>query len=383
MRANLVVGGRTLLLTLLAWLLPVMAALVLTFLLVLPLTGLEALWHTRHATGILLAAITALVVLINAAFQDGAPDQRTPLAIRVAEVVASVILLPLAVLAGYGLMLRVGQYGWTPDRILAAACIAVASFHAAGYAFAVLRAPRTLRPIAATNVGAALLTVGVALALLSPLADPARISVADQLARLRAGKADPERFDYKFLRFDAGRYGKAALEALAANPPGPQPEVVAERARAALAATYSFQLLAKPAPVITAERRLANITVVFPAGRALPEGFTARNWQEAKEHRRASLPACLTAEAACNAVLVDLDGDGRDEILLFNPGGWRSTAFGQQADGAWAVLGPIANASCRGASDALKAGDFRLVTPALKQIEVAGQQLSVIEQPCP
>ena len=77
-RAGLVSGARTLKLTLLSWLLPMMAAFAVAFVLALPFTSIEPLWSTRRATSILLTAIAATVFLINAACPDGRPE--TPVA---------------------------------------------------------------------------------------------------------------------------------------------------------------------------------------------------------------------------------------------------------------------------------------------------------------
>ena len=62
-RAGIVRGARTLKLTLLSWLLPIMALIAVTFLATLLFTGLEPLWSTRRATPVLLAAAAALVFL--------------------------------------------------------------------------------------------------------------------------------------------------------------------------------------------------------------------------------------------------------------------------------------------------------------------------------
>jgi ABC-type amino acid transport system permease subunit len=83
-----------------------------------------------------LASAGALIVLINTAYQDGRADNLPPLALRIAVQVASVLLTPLIVLAVWGLMLRIGQYGLTPDRIIAAACALVGAAYAAGYGLA-------------------------------------------------------------------------------------------------------------------------------------------------------------------------------------------------------------------------------------------------------
>jgi hypothetical protein len=81
-RHGLIRGIRTVALTLLSWLLPVLVFLTGAFMLALPFTGLEPLWKTRSAAGILLTAAAVMIVLINAAYQDGEPDEATPLVLR-------------------------------------------------------------------------------------------------------------------------------------------------------------------------------------------------------------------------------------------------------------------------------------------------------------
>ncbi|HTM74624.1 MAG TPA: hypothetical protein VL198_15460 [Pseudolabrys sp.] len=39
------------------------------------------------------------------------------------------------------------------------------------------------------------------------------------------------------------------------------------------------------------------------------------------------MPRCLTADAKCDAAMIDLDGDGKDEILLFTSGVGQSAAL--------------------------------------------------------
>ena len=187
-RADLVRGARTLSLTLLSWLLPVLTLLTVAFLSALPFTGLEPLWSTRSATFILLTAAVALVFLINNAYQDGGPERQVGAVVRYSGTIAAFTLVPLVALAAYGLSLRVDQYGWTPDRIIVLACIVVAACCALGYALAaVLRGP-WLRSIEPTNILAALVVLAALLALTTPIADPARLSVADQVARLESGQ---------------------------------------------------------------------------------------------------------------------------------------------------------------------------------------------------
>lgn len=371
-RTGLVTGARMLTLTLLSWLLPVMTLFVVAFLLALPFTGLEPLWSTRRATSILLAAAAALIILINTAYQDGRPDNPVAVVLRWARLVAALALSPLVVLAGYGLLLRVQQYGWTPSRILTLACVIVAACYAAGYGYAALRSRLALKQLESTNIATAGAIVAVMLALLSPLADPARLSVADQMQRLQSGKVAPEKFDLAFLRFHAGRYGAAALDRIAAEVPA-----LAERAKLAAQAKSKWQILHQTQPV-TAENRRRHISVIHSGSKSLPDSFVEHDW--VKSARAWSLPRCMIGKAVCDAIIVDLDGDGRDEILVTAGTSSALTAF-QERDGIWHDIGRVHNSGCPNVREEMRLGGYRLVEPQFKDIEIAGQRLR-LTPPC-
>jgi Domain of unknown function (DUF4153) len=376
-RASIVQGARTLVLILMSWLLPLMALLGAAFVVALVFTGLAPLWSTRHAAGILFGAAAALIFLVNAAYQDGRAETRAAAILRYACRLAAFMLVPLVALAAYGVMLRIAQYGWTPERISALACVVVAACYAVGYFFAALRLTGSMAWLEPTNIFTSLVIVGVLLVLATPVADPARISVADQLSRLQAGTVKPEDFDFGFLRFRAGRYGTHALEQLAAQTEDPQASVIAARAKEALHAKSAWEI-GKPAlqpPTAPAERRL-HITVVSPNGATLPEDFVQQDWNAFQP--RFKLPNCLYSDFQCDAILADLDGDGQPEILLFNlPHGGAAAFKKRPADGTWTYLGIVVNANCPGVRDAFRAGQFETAQPALKEITANGQRLFV------
>jgi Domain of unknown function (DUF4153) len=377
-RAGLVRGTRTLTLSLLSWLLPIMTLITVAFLLALLFTGLEPLWSTRRATAILLAAAGALIFLINDAYQDGDLQDTVAGIVRHSGTVAALALVPVVVLAAYALALRVGQYGWTPDRIIALACVAVAGCYALGYVLAAVRRGTWLESIELTNVATAYIILAVLLALLTPIADPARLSVADQVARLESGKVSPDQFDFAFLRFLSGRYGEQALERLKTKQDGPDAVRISQKANEAL----DWRTRAQAQPSImraTPQSRAANITVLNSSA-ALPDSFVQQNWGSTP--RPYLLPRCLTADAKCEAILVDLDGDGTAEILLFTTPTGAAAAFQSTADGKWAFLGPLANAHCAGVRDALRAGKFEMVAALFKEIEVSGQRVRVVNSDC-
>jgi hypothetical protein len=145
----------------------------------------------------------------------------------------------------------------------------------------------------------------------TPIADPVRISVESQVARLESGQTTAKKFDFEFLRFDAGRYGTEALTALSKKQDGPEASVIAVRAKAALDAKIRADLFNKPEP-LTVAKRLSNITILYPEGASFPSSLLEQDWTH-----NPSLPSCIKHDAKCDAVLIDLDDDGKDEVLLF------------------------------------------------------------------
>jgi len=376
-RASIVRGARTLALILLSWLLPLMALLGAAFVVALLFTGLDPLWSTRRATSILLIAAAALIFLVNAAYQDGRSETQAAAILRYTSRLAAIVLASLVGVAAYGLMLRIAQYGWTPERITALACVVVAAYYGVGYFLAALRLSTSMAWIEPTNIFTSFAIVGVLFVLRTPIADPARISVADQLSRLEAGMVTPEHFDFGFLRYQAGRYGRQALEQLAAQTQGPQASVIAARASQALRAKGPWEVArAALQPPTTPAQRALHITVISPSGATLPESFVKQDWNAFQP--RWKLPNCLISDLQCEAILTDLDGDGQPEILLFNSPTGTAAAFKKRAaDESWNYLGNVANANCPGVRDALRADHFEIVEPTLKEITAKGQRLRI------
>nr|WP_314438251.1 DUF4153 domain-containing protein [uncultured Brevundimonas sp.] len=317
-RDGLIRGVRTVALMLLSWLLLVITVLTAGFLAALPFTGLEPLWATRSATAMILSATAALIILINTAYQDGRADNLPPLVLRIATRVAAVLIAPLVVLALWGLALRIGQHGLTPDRIIAAACALVGVVYAGGYLFAAVRPGAWMKPLERTNIAAAVLSVAVILALFSPVLDPTRLSVADQVARLEHGKVKAADFDYSFLRFDSGKAGHAALDRLTRSKD-------AEAARLAREAKASDDRYAQSA---SQRRDMAKqVKIEAAAGQTVPADFLAQiqNQNDLMFNCQSNQP--------CISRLIDLDGDGRQDLLLATQG--MILAFIQEKDGQW------------------------------------------------
>lgn len=368
-RVGLINGIRAVALVLLSWLLPVMTALAVAFLAALPATGLAPLWATGSATAILLTAATTLIILINAAYQDGQePPHRV---LKLAARVAGLALVPLVLIAAYSLWLRVDQHGLTPERVAGVGVIAVAACYMAGYAISAVWPGRWFKPLEFTNFVSALVAFGLLVAMLTPVGDPARLSVADQVRRLRAGLVTPEAFDYQFLRFQAARYGMDALQALARDKSSPRALMIAERAQRML--DQGTMETIPPPEALPAKDLFAKI-VVRPSG-TLPESFITQDWS------KASVTPLACARAAsdsmtCVAYLVDLDGDGATEIVLGTANDMQLNLYQMTPGDVWRFVGYFEAYQCGlDVKDLLATGRYQLVLPRLREIEVAGKRL--------
>ena len=378
-RPVLVRGARTLLLALLSWLLPLIALIVAGFLVSLPFTGLAPLWGFGHASGLLLVASAALVVLINAAHQDGTAEP--PKVLRWAGTLAAALPVPLVLIAGYALWLRVDQHGWTAPRVAVAACVIVALSYAVGYLRAAITRGPWLAQIQHWNFYVSLLILAVLFALFTPIASPQRIGVADQMARLASGRIAPAKFDFGYLRREGGRYGLHALNQLAAG--GHDADFRAKAREAA----KTEPLYAR---TVAATDIAARITV-WPRGQKLPAGFAATDWSKVPVYERAN---CMNSDdtSGCEAVLVDLDGDGKPEVLLFSESEWGIHVFRDSGKG-WVAAGQMRQPNkCPAFLDALRQGKFDLVAPQpdWKELRIGTTRLAIsrpyaVDQtpPCP
>ncbi len=366
-RPALVRGARTLLLSLLSWLLPLITLIVAGFILSLPHTGLAALWRIGHASALLLVASAALIILINAAHQDGQPEHLPHKLLRLSGTLAAVLPVPLTLIAAYALILRVGQHGWSVERVMLAASVIAALGYAGGYAWAAARPGAWLEAIKTWNFGMALLILVEIVLLFTPLASPARIAVANQMARLKDGRIAPKDFDFHFLRWEGGRYGMEALQELAAS----KDADIQRAAQDALKQTFRYVVM--PAvPAFVADR-----FTVYPRGQTLPQSFVHMDWNKAeKTWMRPNCPAGLT----CDAILADLDGDGRPEVMIFAGRALFAQVFHGDTNGNWSEVGTMPLPfQCPAILDGLRQGHFEMRTPPprLNDIEVGGVRLHV------
>ncbi len=264
-----------LILRLLRVLLPLVLLVQVVFLAVLPFRGLTGLFGGISSAATLLAMVATAVTLISAAVDQSDEESVDPGMMALAAR-ALALILPVPVgLAIWALVVRVGQYGWTPERLFVAVIAALALCYAVSYAVSALR--RSWRAhIRSVNVINALAVIGAAALWLTPLLNAERIAASSQMARF-AVTQDPAVLDLWAL----GKWGaagaavRAELEVLATQP-GQQ----------ALAAVLAGNVLADAGQIVSARAALAAVMPLQPptalAGRdailAAAELYDLQSW---------------------------------------------------------------------------------------------------------
>ncbi|MEA1650670.1 DUF4153 domain-containing protein [Nitrospirillum sp. BR 11164] len=380
----LIRGARALALTLFSWLLPLLVVIVVGFLGSLPFLSLQPLWQTHFAAKLLLTASALLIFLINCCYQDGDAEQTGIAAKRWAGTVGALALLPLVALAAWALGLRVEQYGWSVQRVVAAAIVLALAAYTIGYVGAVLRAPsprgpQWLRLLEITNHVCAHLVLILLLVLLTPVADPARLMVADQMARLRAGALPPEKLDLVALRYDGGRWGQEAVTALRTATDSrwstQQTDILHANATTVLSREYRYEAQNALRQPQTQADLMRNIKV-YPAGRALPPGFV--DAYTASGHPLNTGRCGRPDSGFCNAYLVTL-GPDLPEAIIVQENDYSSVLYQQDEAGAWHLTGHLGfQADCSAVRDALEKGQVTPTPHAWPDLMAGGVRLTIL-----
>lgn len=196
---------------------PVLAVALVAFLASVPFTGLDELWDSViPATPLMLVAAAGAILLANAVIGDGAEDRPVNRALRYAAPALVLTVLPLAIIAAISLGQRIGQYGWTPERIWGVVAVGVAIVYGLAGWLSVGKGragfDNMLRPLQ-TRMALGLCALALLLAL--PVVDFGAISARSQLARLESGAVKADEFDWAAMAFDFGPSGRARLEQVA------------------------------------------------------------------------------------------------------------------------------------------------------------------------
>lgn len=353
-------------------LLPLLAFIAVIFLVALPFTGLQPLWATKYAGAMLMWLMLASVAFLNAVFQDGPAQPPYPNVLR-RLVEAAYLFIPIyAGLAWWALYLRVGQYGWTPERVYAAILLGILTLYALGYSAAVVRRhPLWLGHMRGVNVAVALVTVALVWLTSSPLLDASRISVNSQLSRLSNGQTTPEEFDLNFLRNKSGRVGYEALLAVQTNPLIADRPEMSEKIKLLLTEQNAKKTLAT-----LDAAKLAGKFIVRPEGASVPGDL----WFHLKAQQAWWLERCLLARPACMVIVADIGPTPGPEYVLLIGASGSYPVFSKQGDKWREVAHVYGSTHPQGATGDIEAalrGELKTLESEWRDLELGGQRLRV------
>lgn len=307
-RATMTETIRRFWLSIASWLLLLVLFFAVVWVAAVPFTGLDALFKTQYAALMMLWFSALAVKFANCAYQDGAVTWPYPRWLSLMAQAAWLGLLPVAAIAWWALGLRVAQYGWTESRLWAALVATLALVYAVGYAWSWRNRSRWMDNIGRTNLLAAWVLCFGLITFMSPWTHVQRLAVASQMQRVHSGSAEP---DWDYLRWKSGRFGQDALHVLAAGTGVPAGKTWVKQATEALAQSSRY---AHTSLAVTAEDVRAKFAV-YPHGKVLPDSFAEYaqskdvNWQ---------VQTCLTTGNTCSVWLGDMNGDGTNDIVLFD-----------------------------------------------------------------
>lgn len=331
---HIVATLRGITLTVFVGLLPLVCFVALLFLMALPVTGLDPLWATDHASLLLLSWVAVTVLFFNAVYQEGRrADPLPPVVLRLVEA-GLVAMTAFLGISAWGMWLRITQYGLTPARVWAVLLWVVMAAYALGYAFAVLRRGSPWLPAGrSVNRLVAWLVVGLGLLAHTPVLDPIDWSARSQYSRLLGGGVPADRFDYGYLRFQLGRVGTERFERL--EHLEAHPEIAAIRAgvaRAREAANYWEWNEEAKSP-----QALRGIEVLSASART-PDGLldAVRRTSELRGQQCVAGQLCALFQAEIS------DGPPDEWILALGPPRWPSLyVFGRNEKVGFAYQGRL------------------------------------------
>lgn len=399
-RASMTDTIRRFVLSMTAWLLPLVLLFVAMWAVSVPFTASAAGGKSGQSTGMLMGLVAAAIVFASSAFQDG---QRTLVFSTWLDRItrwAWLSLVPAVLAVAWALAQRVQQHGFSEDRIWAAFLLLVLAVHVFGYAGSVANRRAWLRSIAKTNViGACVFCLGL-LALLSPVAHVQQVAVSLHLRHVTAlHAARPQQGikpDWNYLVGDTGRFGWQALKSMAeggaAQTPSPWPVLWAAQAKhlrsgksvSDLAEVTANSPSPPPPPTISTTDMLAQALPSYPQPNPLPPGFVAHALQVAASSTRATddrlLHGCLAVQRTCQAWVGDLNADGAADVVVFETDRHGNIARGvlySEVSGEWQWVGDLDTSSSLPDVPPAKLQNARAKAPAWNDLVVDGAVVRV------
>lgn len=305
MQVRLILALQNLLTLIATGLLPLMAALALLFIGILPFVGLEAVSARISAAGLLTTLALLLLLLVTVVWHP--QRQKLPYFSPLRGMIHLAVIIAPAypVLAGWALWLRIAQYGWSPERLYGVLITIVALVWTVGFCLSVLfyrRDPQRLQAHITPTTG--LLALIFLVLVHTPVLDPWRISVESHMARYQDGRINADQVSLYMLS-NTGRKGREAMQMLQ-NDPQFNSNPKRQREINGLLSGNAGEAGKMTAAMLEKQIQLAP-------GMARPDKAL---WQ-AMLSNQYRFESCDSAQSNCLLMPLDLNSDGKPEAVLF------------------------------------------------------------------
>jgi len=368
MQVRLILALQNLLTLIATGLLPLMAALALLFIGILPFVGLEAVSARISAAGLLTTLALLLLLLVTVVWHP--QRQKLPYFSPLRGMIHLAVIIAPAypVLAGWALWLRIAQYGWSPERLYGVLITIVALVWTVGFCLSVLfyrRDPQRLQAHITPATG--LLALIFLVLVYTPVLDPWRISVESHMARYQDGRINADQVSLYMLS-NTGRKGREAMQMLQNDPqfisnPKRQREINGLLSgNAGGAGKMTAAMLEKQ--------------IQLAPGMARPDKALWR----AMLSNQYRFESCDSAQSNCLLMPLDLNSDGKPEAVLFQFTDRTIVAYTQTNTG-WRIAGDawkMPEALTREELDrALRQRKVKSVVKPWADIEIFGERVDI------
>ncbi|GJK36833.1 DUF4153 domain-containing protein [Enterobacter hormaechei] len=368
MQVRLILALQNLLTLIATGLLPLMAALALLFIGILPFVGLEAVSARISAAGLLTTLALLLLLLVTVVWHP--QRQKLPYFSPLRGMIHLAVIIAPAypVLAGWALWLRIAQYGWSPERLYGVLITIVALVWTVGFCLSVLfyrRDPQRLQAHITPTTG--LLALIFLVLVHTPVLDPWRISVESHMARYQDGRINADQVSLYMLS-NTGRKGREAMQMLQ-NDPQFNSNPKRQREINGLLSGNAGEAGKMTAAMLEKQIQLAP-------GMARPDKAL---WQ-AMLSNQYRFESCDSAQSNCLLMPLDLNSDGKPEAVLFQFTDRTIVAYTQTNTG-WRIAGDawkMPEALTREELDrALRQRKVKSVVKPWADIEIFGERVDM------
>jgi len=144
--------------------------------------------------------------------------------------ITQIVLLPvLSLISVFAIYLRIDQYGLMPKRIIALTLAITLFVYGLTYVYQLVKQKANWsQAFKKANPPLAFLWVLILVLLLSPVLDPIRLSVNDQVQRLKTNVISAKDFDFDALNYNLGQLGDQALADMKTWHDHPEYEIIAK-----------------------------------------------------------------------------------------------------------------------------------------------------------